>query len=96
MGMHAGEVLDKKSLPIKYLGFSPCYRRVAPGRWGCARLLERRLLQPWWARRRLARSYGAPPCEMGMMWSTLCAHRVLGAMVWSTTLPHSQQWVSSA
>lgn len=29
MGMHAGEVLDKKTLPIKYLGFSPCFRREA-------------------------------------------------------------------
>ena len=29
MGMHAGEVLDKKSFPIKYLGFSPCFRREA-------------------------------------------------------------------
>lgn len=29
MGMHAGETLDKKSLPLKYLGFSPCYRREA-------------------------------------------------------------------
>ena len=29
MGMHAGEVLDKKILPIKYLGFSPCYRLEA-------------------------------------------------------------------
>lgn len=29
MGMHAGEILDKKSLPLKYLGFSPCYRREA-------------------------------------------------------------------
>ena len=29
MGMHANEVLDKKILPIKYLGFSPCYRREA-------------------------------------------------------------------
>ncbi|HEV7702569.1 MAG TPA: serine--tRNA ligase [Candidatus Paceibacterota bacterium] len=28
-GMHAGEILDNKSLPIKYLGFSPCYRREA-------------------------------------------------------------------
>jgi seryl-tRNA synthetase len=27
--MHAGEVLEKKSLPIKYLGFSSCYRREA-------------------------------------------------------------------
>ncbi len=29
MGMHAGEILDKNVLPIKYLGFSPCYRREA-------------------------------------------------------------------
>ncbi len=29
MGMHAGEILDKKNLPIKYLGFSPCFRREA-------------------------------------------------------------------
>ena len=29
MGMHAGEILDPKILPIKYLGFSPCYRREA-------------------------------------------------------------------
>jgi seryl-tRNA synthetase len=29
MGMHAGEILDKKKLPIKYLGFSPCFRREA-------------------------------------------------------------------
>lgn len=29
MGMHAGEILDKKNLPLKYLGFSPCYRREA-------------------------------------------------------------------
>lgn len=29
MGMHSNEVLDQKSLPIKYLGFSPCYRREA-------------------------------------------------------------------
>ncbi len=28
-GMHSGEVLDLKDLPIKYLGFSPCYRREA-------------------------------------------------------------------
>jgi len=28
-GMHAGEIIDKKILPIKYLGFSPCYRREA-------------------------------------------------------------------
>jgi seryl-tRNA synthetase len=29
MGMHADEVLDVKQFPIKYLGFSPCYRREA-------------------------------------------------------------------
>ncbi|MBP6884542.1 MAG: serine--tRNA ligase [Candidatus Pacebacteria bacterium] len=29
MGMHADEVLDMGSFPIKYLGFSPCYRREA-------------------------------------------------------------------
>ena len=29
MGMHGGEILDKKNLPIKYLGFSPCFRREA-------------------------------------------------------------------
>ncbi len=29
MGMHAGETLDKKNFPIKYLGFSPCFRREA-------------------------------------------------------------------
>ena len=29
MGMHAGEILDRQILPIKYLGFSPCYRREA-------------------------------------------------------------------
>ena len=29
MGMHADEVLDAKEFPIKYLGFSPCYRREA-------------------------------------------------------------------
>ncbi len=28
-GMHAGEILDKSVLPLKYLGFSPCYRREA-------------------------------------------------------------------
>lgn len=28
-GMHSGEVLDKKLLPLKYLGFSPCFRREA-------------------------------------------------------------------
>jgi len=29
MGMHSEEVIDHKSLPIRYLGFSPCYRREA-------------------------------------------------------------------
>ncbi|MBI5134064.1 MAG: serine--tRNA ligase [Candidatus Taylorbacteria bacterium] len=29
MSFHSGEVLDEKSFPIKYLGFSPCYRREA-------------------------------------------------------------------
>ncbi len=29
MGMHAGEVLDKNNFPLKYLGFSPCYRLEA-------------------------------------------------------------------
>lgn len=29
MGMHSDEVLDVKDFPIKYLGFSPCYRREA-------------------------------------------------------------------
>lgn len=29
MGMHADEVLDHSQFPIKYLGFSPCYRREA-------------------------------------------------------------------
>jgi seryl-tRNA synthetase len=29
MGMHADEVLSKEQFPIKYLGFSPCYRREA-------------------------------------------------------------------
>ncbi len=29
MGYHAGEVLELARLPIKYLGFSPCYRREA-------------------------------------------------------------------
>lgn len=29
MGLHSGEILDIASLPIKYLGFSPCYRREA-------------------------------------------------------------------
>jgi seryl-tRNA synthetase len=29
MGFHGGEVLDEKSFPIKYLGFSPCFRREA-------------------------------------------------------------------
>ncbi len=29
MGMHAGEILNKETFPIKYLGFSPCFRREA-------------------------------------------------------------------
>lgn len=29
MGFHRDEILDIKSLPIKYLGFSPCFRREA-------------------------------------------------------------------
>ena len=29
MGYHSDEVLDKSVLPLKYLGFSPCYRREA-------------------------------------------------------------------
>ena len=29
MAYHANEILDKKNLPIKYLAFSPCYRREA-------------------------------------------------------------------
>jgi seryl-tRNA synthetase len=29
MALHSGEVLEKKDLPIKYLGFSPCFRREA-------------------------------------------------------------------
>ena len=29
MGLHMGEVLDKSKFPIKYLGFSPCFRREA-------------------------------------------------------------------
>ncbi len=29
MGYHSGEVLDYEEFPIKYLGFSPCYRREA-------------------------------------------------------------------
>jgi seryl-tRNA synthetase len=29
MGYHSGEVLPKSSLPIKFLGFSPCFRREA-------------------------------------------------------------------
>lgn len=29
MAMHAGEVLDLKAFPMKYLGFSPCFRREA-------------------------------------------------------------------
>ena len=29
MGFHADEILDTKDFPIKYLGFSPCFRREA-------------------------------------------------------------------
>jgi seryl-tRNA synthetase len=29
MGMHSDEILEMKDFPIKYLGFSPCYRREA-------------------------------------------------------------------
>jgi len=29
MGMHADEIMDIKDFPIKYLGFSPCFRREA-------------------------------------------------------------------
>lgn len=29
MAMHSEEVLDAKSFPVKYLGFSPCFRREA-------------------------------------------------------------------
>lgn len=29
MGYHADEILDKEQLPVKFLGFSPCYRREA-------------------------------------------------------------------
>lgn len=29
MGFHSDEVLDKSELPLKYLGFSPCFRREA-------------------------------------------------------------------
>lgn len=29
MGYHADEILDKDQFPIKFLGFSPCYRREA-------------------------------------------------------------------
>lgn len=29
MGMHSGETMDKKMFPVKYLGFSPCFRREA-------------------------------------------------------------------
>jgi seryl-tRNA synthetase len=29
MGYHADEILDKAQLPVKFLGFSPCYRREA-------------------------------------------------------------------
>jgi seryl-tRNA synthetase len=29
MGYHADEILDKSELPVKFLGFSPCFRREA-------------------------------------------------------------------
>lgn len=29
MGLYMGEVLDKKNFPIKYVGFSPCFRKEA-------------------------------------------------------------------
>jgi seryl-tRNA synthetase len=29
VGFHSGEVLDRKQLPIRYAGFSPCFRREA-------------------------------------------------------------------
>jgi len=29
MGFHSDEILERKSFPIKYLGFSPCFRREA-------------------------------------------------------------------
>lgn len=29
MGMHMDEILDKATLPVRYLGFSPCFRREA-------------------------------------------------------------------
>ncbi|MDO8430400.1 MAG: serine--tRNA ligase [Candidatus Taylorbacteria bacterium] len=29
MGMHSDEVIDSASLPLRYLGFSPCFRREA-------------------------------------------------------------------
>jgi seryl-tRNA synthetase len=29
VGLHAGEILDAKALPIKYAGISPCFRREA-------------------------------------------------------------------
>lgn len=29
MGFHAEEIIDQSELPIRYLGFSPCYRREA-------------------------------------------------------------------
>jgi seryl-tRNA synthetase len=29
MSLHSGEILDKETLPLKYLGFSPCFRREA-------------------------------------------------------------------
>ena len=28
-GMHAGEILDEAALPLRYVGFSPCFRREA-------------------------------------------------------------------
>ena len=29
VGLHAGEILDAKALPIRYAGISPCFRREA-------------------------------------------------------------------
>jgi seryl-tRNA synthetase len=29
VGFHSGEILDRKQLPIRYAGFSPCFRREA-------------------------------------------------------------------
>ena len=29
VGFHSGEILDHKSLPIRYAGISPCFRREA-------------------------------------------------------------------